>query len=304
MSKELKIGLLTIVSGVLLYSGFNYLKGTDFLSQTKHYYVYYSNVNGLTTSNPVMVNGLAVGKVSNIEILQEKDNRMRVELQIRSDLKLGEGTKAVLGDNGLLGGKMIDLKVTQDKSIIKNNGIMTGTVQEGMMAEITKKADPILLQTDSIMKSIHVLVKSLNGMQGDLKATVSNVKEMTGSLNNTLKKSDIDRLLTSSNQATQTLNKLLNDLQPFPNKVNLMADKFAKLEIEQPLKQAQEAITKLNALIDGIQQGKGSIGALVKSDSLHKGIVKITQDLDKVLLDLRENPKRYIDLNIFEKKKR
>ncbi len=304
MSKELKIGILTIVSFAMLYSGFNFLKGSDFLAQNKHYYVYYDNVNGLTVSNPVMVNGLPVGKVSNIEILQEKGNRMKVELQIRSDLMMGKSSIANLGDNGLLGGKMIDLKISAEKPLIENNGTLVGKVQEGMVAELTKKADPLLLQTDSLMKSMNTLLKNLNGMQGDLKATLSNMKEMTGSLNNTLKKGDIDRILANANIATQSLNQLMKDMSPLPAKANLIADKFAKLELDQTMKQAQEAMTKLNSMMTELQQGKGSIGALLKTDSLHRNIIKTTQDLDKILIDLRENPKRYIDLNIIERKKK
>lgn len=304
MSKEIKIGILAIVSSVLLYSGFNFLKGSDFFSQIKHYYVYFDNVNGLTISNPVMLNGLSVGRVSSIEVLQKDKNRMKVELQIRSDLDLGKGTEGVLGDNGLLGGKMIDLKVSAEKPLIENGGTLVGKLQEGMMASITKKADPIILQTDSLMRAIRKTLGGLDGMQGDLKVILANVKQMTGSLNNTLQKGDIDRLMANANQATQTLNQLLKDLQPFPNKANIIADKFAKLDLEQTMKQAQEAMTKMNVLMGDIQQGKGSLGALLKTDSLHKGVVKLTQDLDKVIIDLRENPKKYIDLNIIERKKK
>ena len=229
---------------------------------------------------------------------------MKVELQIRSDLMMGKSSIANLGDNGLLGGKMIDLKISAEKPLIENNGTLVGKVQEGMVAELTKKADPLLLQTDSLMKSMNTLLKNLNGMQGDLKATLSNMKEMTGSLNNTLKKGDIDRILANANIATQSLNQLMKDMSPLPAKANLIADKFAKLELDQTMKQAQEAMTKLNSMMTELQQGKGSIGALLKTDSLHRNIIKTTQDLDKILIDLRENPKRYIDLNIIERKKK
>jgi phospholipid/cholesterol/gamma-HCH transport system substrate-binding protein len=303
-SKEIKIGILAIVSSVLLYTGFNFLKGSDFFSQIKQYYVYLDNVNGLTISNPVMLNGLAVGRVSDIVVLQNDQHRMKVALQIRSDLALGKGTEAILGDNGLLGGKMIDLKITAEKPLIENGGTLVGKLQEGMMASITKKADPIIAQTDSLMRTVRHTLKGLDGMQDDLKVILSNIKQMTGSLNNTLQKGDIDRLLANANQASQNLTQLLKDLQPLPNKVSIIADKFTKLDLDQTMKQAQEAMTKMNGLMSDLQQGKGSIGALLKTDSLHKSIVKLTQDLDKVVIDLRENPKKYIDLNVIERKKK
>ena len=72
MSKEFKIGLITIISGALLYYGFNFLKGSDIFSPSNRYYATYANVAGLNVSNPVYFNGLPVGRVSGFELVQEK----------------------------------------------------------------------------------------------------------------------------------------------------------------------------------------------------------------------------------------
>ena len=80
MSKEFKVGLLTIISGTILYLGFNFLKGKDFFSKTNKYYTIYANIDGLNVSNPVIVNGFSVGRVSAIRIMQELDNKVLVEL--------------------------------------------------------------------------------------------------------------------------------------------------------------------------------------------------------------------------------
>ncbi|MEP4093814.1 MlaD family protein, partial [Reichenbachiella sp.] len=82
MSKEVKVGLFAIISGAILYLGFNYLKGKVFFSPTNKYYVLYQNIDGLNVSNPVIVNGYAVGRVSTIGILQERDNQIIVELDV------------------------------------------------------------------------------------------------------------------------------------------------------------------------------------------------------------------------------
>ena len=76
MNKEFKVGIIGFVSLLMLYFGSNFLKGIDFLSSTKRYYVVYDNVDGLIVSNPVMVNGYSVGRVSKINILQELNNKI------------------------------------------------------------------------------------------------------------------------------------------------------------------------------------------------------------------------------------
>jgi phospholipid/cholesterol/gamma-HCH transport system substrate-binding protein len=298
MSKQAKIGILFIVSAIALYFGFNFLKGSDFLSRVSTYYVHFDNVNGLTISNAVMLNGLQVGRVNNIEVLQKENNRIRVELQVRSDIELGKGTIGVLGDNGLLGGKMIDLKVSKEKPLIASGGTLVGKLQEGLMAQVTQKADPIVAKVDTLLTNFNKMVKGLTSMEDDLKAVMRNAKNMTESLQGTLSKGELDRLLTTSTATMQNFNKLLQGFQPIMSKLDTMAGKFAKLELQQTIDQAKGAMGKMNTLLGDLQQGKGSIGALMKTDSLHRTLVKSMADLDKILIDFRENPKRYLDLRV------
>src|SRR3954464_11799072 len=98
---------MALVSGVMLYLGFNFLKGTDFFSPIKTYYVFYNDIDGLTVSNPVVINGFTVGRVNNIVLDQAHGNRIQVELQIDKDILLGDSTKALLASLDLLGGKSI-----------------------------------------------------------------------------------------------------------------------------------------------------------------------------------------------------
>jgi len=79
------------VSGIILYFGFNFLKGIDFFSKTSYYYVIYDNVDGLTKSNSVIINGLSVGKVSDIKLLQNR-NKILVQIMINQDIQLGDSS--------------------------------------------------------------------------------------------------------------------------------------------------------------------------------------------------------------------
>src|SRR5690606_15205496 len=95
LSKEVKVGLFMIVAIVMLYFGFNFLKGSDFFSSDYKYYAIYKNVDKLTESNQIFLNGYAVGRVSDIVIQQDKD-RVLVELSIDSDIIVTESTVAML----------------------------------------------------------------------------------------------------------------------------------------------------------------------------------------------------------------
>ena len=85
ISKEFKVGLLAVVSIAILYLGFNFLKGSDLFSPNNTYYAVYDNIDGLNVSNPVLINGFSVGRVSDIEILQQQGNTLLVSLDINKN---------------------------------------------------------------------------------------------------------------------------------------------------------------------------------------------------------------------------
>jgi phospholipid/cholesterol/gamma-HCH transport system substrate-binding protein len=67
INNETKVGALAIVGVVFLILGFNFLKGKSLFKKEEHIYAVYKDVQGLTKSNPVVINGLQVGKISNLD---------------------------------------------------------------------------------------------------------------------------------------------------------------------------------------------------------------------------------------------
>lgn len=304
MSKEVKIGLLGLVSCVMLYSGFSFLKGSDFFSRTKQYFVLYESVNGLTISNPIMLNGLNVGRVANIEILQKR-KKMLVKVEVRSDIQIPLNTKALLGDNGLLGGKMIELQFeNKSDSYHKANDTLKSTISKGMIGEMTEKADPLLKKTETIMDSSNEILKTIADSKKEISEMLANFNQISTSLKNTLARGEIDQILANTRVLTESLQKITQQVAPLMTKSNNLLDKMNGLEIEKTISQANQAMTSINKSLSDINEGKGTIGALLKSDTLVKNMNKTLLDLDKIFLDLRENPKRYTSISVFPKKEK
>ena len=115
ISKEFKVGLLVAVAAVLLYLGFNFLKGRDFFSSDNTFYTVYDDIDGLTISNQVIINGYAVGRVDKIALLPEQGNKLMVTLKVKKSITVKEGSIPMLADGGLLGGKQINLVLGKGK---------------------------------------------------------------------------------------------------------------------------------------------------------------------------------------------
>ena len=143
-SKEFKVGLLAVVSITILYFGFNFLKGIDLFKNTKVYYALYENIDGLTISNPVIINGLGVGRVSAIDILQEKDNLVSVEIGIESKINLNHGTIARLVNTDFLGSKAIELILSDSSNINYVSGdTLRSEIDAGIAEFLKQSAGPV-----------------------------------------------------------------------------------------------------------------------------------------------------------------
>ncbi|MCU0447775.1 MAG: MlaD family protein [Microscillaceae bacterium] len=304
MTKEFKIGLLALIASIMLYTGFNFLKGTDFFSSTKRYYVVYDDINGLTISNPVMVNGLSVGRVSSIEVLQKDNNKLKVTLDVRDDITLGEKTEAWLSDAGLLGGKQINLIIHKNQKNFQGGETLIAKIQEGMVKSISNQATPLANKVDTVLNQAVILTKALVKSKDDIAASLSNVSGITGKLNNTLGKGEIDQIIHNVNALSASLVAMQKQFQPIVGKMDNFADKLNKMELETAVKQANESMQNLNQILAKVNKGEGTLGALANNDSLYQNLNNVTNSTNRLLIDMRENPKRYVNISVFGKKEK
>jgi phospholipid/cholesterol/gamma-HCH transport system substrate-binding protein len=83
-----------------------------------------------------------------------------------------------------------------------------------------------------------------------------------------------------------------------------MTDSLAKAQLKDAISNADKSMKELNIMLGRINEGQGTIGKLAKNDSLYNNLNKSSEDLDKLLKDLRMNPERYIHFSVFGKKAR
>jgi phospholipid/cholesterol/gamma-HCH transport system substrate-binding protein len=177
-------------------------------------------------------------------------------------------------------------------------------INQGMIGEMTQKAEPIIKQTEVLMASSNELLKTFTDSKKEISEMLANFNQISASLKNTLARGEIDQILSNTRILTESLQKLTQQVAPLMTKSNTLLDKFNALEIEKTVTQANQAMLSINQSLSAINEGKGTIGALLKSDTLVRNVNKTLLDLDKVFIDLRENPKRYISISLFPKKEK
>ncbi len=306
-SNELKVGFLALLAFLILYFGFNFLKGNDVFSTARVYYVEYDNVDGLMVSNQVMVNGIEVGKVKKVEILPEKANKILVTLRLSQDILIPDKTVAVLSDGALLGGKIIRLRL-EGKGNLAEDSFLNGETEVGVTALLKERAIPVIANADSLLVSFRQISNKfdhtgtyLNTLLKTSNETVSNIN---GSVNGIVADNKANIAQISSNMKTLSTDLIETEkqLRPLLTKFNTVADSLNALKIGKTLKEVDATVISLKKNVQGLERGEGTAGKLIKNDSLYLGLNKTIVDLDKLLLDFRLQPKRYIGISVFGKK--
>lgn len=294
MSKEFKVGLIALVTGVLLYYGFNFLKGIDFFSPTHKYYAVYDNVDGLNKSNPVIINGLTVGRVSRIRLLQNQGNLILVELDIDETITLGDSTVASLMNTDFLGSKGIVLTVGPLNNPIQPGDTLTSYVDKGLN-EILASAEPVASNLNTTITRVNEILIGLKGSGEKINATIEEVRKTTVSVNEIISENQAELALIMTRTAIliQTLNNKLDKIDPILVKTGGVLDSLSNLEINQTLASIRGAVDNLNVTINEIKNEDGTLGKLISDDSLYNNINQTMTDLDKLILHMDQYPKHF-----------
>lgn len=305
VSKEFKVGLLAVVAMVILYFGFNFLKGIDLFQKTNHYYALYENIDGLTVSNPVVINGYNVGRVNSIRILQEKNNLVAVEISIDSDLKLGLGTIARLVNTDFLGSKAIELILLNGMPSYHVDGDTLNSGIDGGITEFIKESGGGVMDNIAItINRVNAILESFQGNSEKINATLAHIEAITGNLSNNMPvmEDKLYILLDNLGKTSQDLSATLTDLRPVLANANQFTDSLKNLELAATLEKVQIMMDNLNANLESLKDGQGTMGKLLHDDSLYINLNNTARDLDRLLVDFQANPGRYVQFSVFGKK--
>ena len=311
ISKEVKVGVMAVVGMVMLYFGVSFLKGSDFLSSDYKYYVLYDNIDNLQASNPVLINGLPVGRVVKVELLPENNNKILVTLNISKKLKINKVNYAMLKSASLLGGKAVYLQIdsTLSKERFKvfssqyynpKDTLRVG-VEKDMIASITSQVTPIVKRVDSVMIQVGNLMREFEGVGKAVKGTLTSAEATAGTLNATLmeNRAKINAMLVNLNTLSANIVETEKGFKPILGKMNTFADSLNALRFSETVNKTNAAVAQFNEMLGKINKGEGSLGALLKDKALYDNLNNLSINMDKLIIDLRLNPKRYIKISAF-----
>ena len=306
-NKETKVGILVLISGIILYIGFNFLKGNNIFSSSNKFNILYDNIEGLTVSNSVIINGFTVGRVEDIKILHDKNDSLLVKIDINKDVALLKGTSAKLASPDLLGGKIIELIQGNQTELMESGDYLLGVKEKGLATILEEKATPVLNTLDTAITNLSGYFD--DDVSSNIKSIISNLEKMTkyGALsmkqanyilesnakgiNETNK--NIERLTLKIDTLLSNSNVLVKD------KVGALVDSLKELELHKIITSTSKTADQLEHMISKVDSGGGTLGKMIYDPLLYNNLNTAVEDLDFLLVDFQANPQRYINVSVF-----
>lgn len=289
------IGCSAVVALAILVFGINYLKGINLFHTSNYYFAVYEDVTGLAVSAPVNANGFKVGQVREMNYMYNDPGHVQVELALDADLKVTEGTVAILTTD-LLGTASITLEIpkTQDYLVKgstleskKDAGLVDG-LSENLMPGIQSmmpKIDSLLVALTNVVTdpALTATIKRLDAISADLSSITANVAKATKPL---------PGVVNEAAAVAANLNRMSANLDSLSAELN-------KLPLNQTMAEVNATVANLKQITDKLQTSDSSLGMLVNDPALYQSLNHTVASLDSLINDVKAQPKRYLKFSVF-----
>ncbi|MDN5289348.1 MAG: hypothetical protein JWR38_5622 [Mucilaginibacter sp.] len=311
ISNETKIGALTAIAITILILGYSFLRGNDVFSGSNKFYAVYNSVEGLALAKPVLVNGFQIGRVSSMKL--QPNGHTIVEFKIDPNYVVPKNTLAKLQSTDLLGSKAIVFELGNSKVPAEDQDTLRADIQ-GSLAEslqpIQKKAEMLISKMDSSLAAINKILNP--NFQKNVDRSFMSIANSLQTLEGTTKKIDnlvasqsghINGILTNAEVVSSSLKTSTAHINGMTANFEKVSNDVANANIKQTLDNANKAMADLQATINKINSGQGSLGLLMNDDKMYKNLTDASNNLNNLFIDLKAHPKRYVSFSVFGGKK-
>lgn len=304
ISREIKTGIAAVIIIFLSFWGYNFLKNRSLYDSTRTFYAEYTNVQGLAPKSPITINGLKVGTVSEITFHPFKRGILVAHLNMSNDIQFSVNSVAQIYSPDFISGKSLKINIALDESSIAVSGdTLIGEVDTGILGMINEQIAPLqskvesfVVNTDSVMQSVNQLMNdenqknireslaNMNAVLSQFKSTAANLESMTS------EGGKIDSIMTGANK---TMNNLAQ-----------ISDSLKAANIGATVTELQHSLESFNVILDSVKTGHGTLGKLMKDEVLYTNLTNASKELEELLKEVKEHPKRFVHISVFGKKEK
>lgn len=296
-TKSILIGLSFIAAIALFVWGFNFLKGKSILRHQSNYYILCNDSQGLLPGDIITINGMQVGTITSLKFHPSQDGSIVIDFIMNNEINIPKNSTIKIVKS-LMGYANLNLILGDSKELAQSGDTLQCSFDAGTMGMITESIMPLKNNLESLLVSLNQLTTNLNDLlNSELKSNINKgVSSLASSMDNINEISYDLQVLTDSKDGKLTM--IVNNLETITENFGTVSDSLKNIDYNHIVNSLENCISEFNILIEGINNGEGSAGLLMKNDSLYHNVNETVATLQSILEEIKANPKK-IKLSVF-----
>jgi phospholipid/cholesterol/gamma-HCH transport system substrate-binding protein len=318
IKREYTIALMVLAGIGLLIFGVNYLKGMDLFQKRNVFHALYWDVSGINESTPVYYNGFKVGQVISTELMPDGSGRIALSFQIDEErLQFPEDTKVQIYSADLFS-RSLKLMIGESNVRAQAGDTLVGDAQMTLTDAVSSQIDPLKRRAESMIANVDSLLTRLQLIlneeaRDDIDAGFTSIRKTLDAFHRSAERIDaliveesasISATVENLRQVTSNLVAYNEEIVRILTNMDSITTTLAQGDLDRMLGDLKESSAHMRSIMTGLEAGEGSLGALLKNDTLYANLESASRELDMLLEDLRVNPNRYMHLSVFGRKDR
>ena len=302
LSKEIKAAFFVLSTILLFIFGFNFLKGSSLLDKQKTIYAVYDEVDGLLVGANVMINGLSIGNVIELDFLPNS-TKILVTIKVKDKLNFSSISTASIYETGVLGGLAISIDpIFERESIVKTGDTLNSSVRPGLTELINRQIEPLSRQLQSTITSVDSIFTGASNVlnrqtQEEIKESINVLTSAIKAINNS--SNIIEKTLTNKN--TQ-INNTIDNFEKISSNLSEVSNELNSFGLSSLLSNLEVSVDGISSIVNKLDSDKSTIGKLINEDEVYNNLNSSIESLNSLISDIKANPKKYVHFSVFGRK--
>ncbi|RHV90823.1 MlaD family protein [Culturomica massiliensis] len=312
--KEVKLAITAIAAVVILIWGINFLKAKALFDRNNMFYGVYERVDGLKVSSSVVYRGYHVGQVNAIRFIGKRFDRVLVQFSIGKNLEIPANSIAAIQSTDLMGSKAINIIPGNALAYANSGDTLKTQIELGLIEQMNKQIQPLKLKAENILSSLDSVLTDIqevfnSNTKGNIEKslqsvrnTLSNVEHASAGLDQLItgQSSQIASILENVNSISANLRENNHNISRGIDNIVVISDSLRSVNLNQTVHRLNGILEQLDSITRKINRGKGTFGEMVNDDDLYYNLTAVSENLNKLLVDFRSDPKRFVNLSLFD----
>ena len=302
LSKEIKAAIFVLTTIFLFIFGFNFLKGSSLFDKQKTVYAVYDEVDGLLVGANVMINGLSIGNVTDLDFLPNS-TKIVVTLKVKDKINFSSKSSATIYETGVLGGLAIAIEpIFQKGMVVKSGDTLNSNIRPGLTELINRQIEPLQRKLESTLTSVDSIFSGASYVlnketQNDIKESLNTLTSAVKAINNS--SLIIEKTLTEKN--TQ-INNSIDNIESITTNLSNVSKELNNFGIAGVLSNLEKSVDGINLIVSNLNSDNSSLGKLISNDDVYENLNLSIESLNLLINDIKTNPKKYVHFSVFGRK--